>query len=378
MPLQHALSSAGIAYRIIGAHSLWERVEVLDALAYVTLVSNPYDTVAFRRAVSAPSDRRQFAKAKHPALSRGVGDVTAQAVIRYARSAEIDLLEACATAGERRAADHGLVASPVARASLALFGEQLRGVRREHLRTGQLAKAVIATLTIADGPVDCYDDLLKHTDDAAVAADCARVKEDLRSLCRAAHTYEQRHGRRGSLVGFLEQTRVEPAAALTAEQDERLTISTIHGAKGTEARVVFVIGCEEGLLPIAYALESARRAARRGGTPAVLRRRDTGQGPRDVHDERRAPRATDQGAVAISRRGRDVISPGDVTRNARSVRGRPARKPGVRSPPHQRRRAEGAQQSRHGRARRNGTAVVASGERVALHRSFSSLSAECL
>ena len=57
-------------------------------------------------------------------------------------------------------------------------------------------------------------------------------------------------------MGFLEQTRVEPAAALTAEQDERLTISTIHGAKGTEARVVFVIGCEEGLLPIAYALES--------------------------------------------------------------------------------------------------------------------------
>ena len=256
VPLQHALSSAGIAYRIIGAHSLWERVEVLDALAYVTLVSNPYDTVAFRRAVSAPSDRRQFSKAKHPALSRGVGDVTAQAVIRYARSAGIDLLEACATAGERGAADHGLVASPTARASLALFGEQLGGVRREHQRTGQLAKAVIATLTIADGPVDCYDDLLKHTDDAAVAADCARVKEDLRSLCRAAHTYEQRHGHRGSLVGFLEQTRVEPAATLTAEQDERLTISTIHGAKGTEARVVLVIGCEEGLLPIAYALES--------------------------------------------------------------------------------------------------------------------------
>ena len=105
--------------------------------------------------------------------------------------------------------------------------------------------------------MDCYDELLQSTEDTEVAADCARVKEDLRSLCRAAHTYDHKHGHGGSLVGFLEETRVEPAGVLTSEQDTRLTISTIHGAKGTEAQEVFVIGCEERLLPIGYAIDSA-------------------------------------------------------------------------------------------------------------------------
>ena len=138
-----------------------------------------------------------------------------------------------------------------------MFGGQLREVRHEHVRGGHLTKAVIGALTIHGGPVDCYDDLLQSTDDVAVAADCARVKEDLRSLCRAAHSYQARHGDEASLVGFLERTRVEPADALTAEQDTRLTISTVHAAKGTEANVVFVIGCEERLLPTGYAIASA-------------------------------------------------------------------------------------------------------------------------
>ncbi len=76
-PLQHALTAAGIAHRVIGARSLWERVEVRDALAYVALVANPHDAAAFRRAVGAPTDRRQFAKAERRAPSRGVGAVDA-------------------------------------------------------------------------------------------------------------------------------------------------------------------------------------------------------------------------------------------------------------------------------------------------------------
>jgi DNA helicase-2/ATP-dependent DNA helicase PcrA len=256
-PLQHALTSAGIAHRVIGAHSLWERVEVLDALAYVALVCNPSDALALRRAVGAPSDRRQFAKAKRIAPSRGVGAATQRAVIEYARDAQVDLLHACAAAARQMAGTYPYTASPTARQSLALFGDELTTVRREHLSGAPIARTVIGALTIAGGPVDCYDELLQSTEDAEVAADCARVKEDLRSLCRAAHTYDHKHGDGGSLVGFLEETRVEPAEVLTSEQDTRLTISTIHGAKGTEAEVVFVIGCEERLLPIGYAIDSA-------------------------------------------------------------------------------------------------------------------------
>ena len=255
-PLQRALTSAGIVHRVIGAHSLWERVEVLDALAYVALICNPHDAAAFRRAVSAPSDRKQFHKAKCTAPSRGVGAATQRAVILYARNARLDLIEACAVAGRPEGGRYPYAANPAARESLTLFGEQLAEIRHAHVAGAPTAKTVIGALTIAGGPVDCYEHLLQCTDDAEVAADCARVKEDLRSLCRAAHSYDHKHGHDGSLVGFLEATRVEPAGVLTSEGDTRLTISTIHGAKGTEADVVFVLGCEEWLLPIGYAIGS--------------------------------------------------------------------------------------------------------------------------
>jgi DNA helicase-2/ATP-dependent DNA helicase PcrA len=137
-----------------------------------------------------------------------------------------------------------------------VFGRQLAEVRCEHEATGQLAKAVIGAVTITGGPVDCYDELLRSTDDPDVAADCARVKDDLRSLCQAAHDYEHAHGDEAAVAGFLEQTRSGPATTLTAEHDNRLTISTIHRAKGTEASSVYLIGCDERLLPTRYAIDS--------------------------------------------------------------------------------------------------------------------------
>ncbi|MDP1847024.1 MAG: 3'-5' exonuclease, partial [Solirubrobacteraceae bacterium] len=88
-PLQQALTAAGIAHRVIGARSLWERVEVTDALAHVALVANPSDTAAFRRAVAAPTDREQFGKAAVPPPSRGSGPATQRAIIEYAREAQI-------------------------------------------------------------------------------------------------------------------------------------------------------------------------------------------------------------------------------------------------------------------------------------------------
>jgi DNA helicase II / ATP-dependent DNA helicase PcrA len=76
------------------------------------------------------------------------------------------------------------------------------------------------------------------------------VLEDLRSLCRAAQTYEQKHADAATLTGFLEQAAGLHARELAAgEPDRRITVSTIHKAKGTEAQLVVLLGCEERLLP---------------------------------------------------------------------------------------------------------------------------------
>jgi DNA helicase II / ATP-dependent DNA helicase PcrA len=253
-PLQQALTAAGIAHRVIGARSLWERVEVKDALAHVALVANPSDTAAFRRAVAAPTDREQFRKAAITPPSRGSGPATQRAIIEHARAKQIDLLEACTRA-------ETLAIRGPAKTALARLGKELSCVRTELEGEGAVAKAVVGAISVSDGPVAAYQLLLDEATDQAVLRDTARVLEDLRSLCRAAHTYEREHDGTAALAGFLDQTRIDDIDALTADEDQRLTIATIHSAKGTEAQAVFVIGCEERRLPSRQAIESTDRLA---------------------------------------------------------------------------------------------------------------------
>ena len=248
-PLQQALTAAGIPHRVIGARSLWERVEVKDALAHIALVANPSDSAAFRRAVAAPTDRTQFRKAAVAAPSRGCGPATQRAVIEHAREARLDLLEACMRA------DALAIRAP-AKAALARLGRELSGVRDELAADGAVARAVVSAISVSDGPVACYQRLLDEAEHQGVLRDTARVLEDLRSLCRAAQTYQRERGAGATLAGFLEQTRVSDIPSLTADEDRRLTIATIHGAKGTEAHAVFVIGCEERRLPSSHAIDS--------------------------------------------------------------------------------------------------------------------------
>lgn len=100
-----------------------------------------------------------------------------------------------------------------------------------------------------------YQALLDQATDVTVLRDTTRVLEDLRSLRRAGHSYEREHGAAGTLAGFLDGTRTERFDGLTAEQDDRLTVSTIHAAKGTEAREVYLIACDERRLPSGHPIE---------------------------------------------------------------------------------------------------------------------------
>jgi len=171
-------------------------------------------------------------------------------VVAYAREMGLDLIEACACA------EQIAIRGTAARAALTLFGRELRAVRDELDRGASIVQAVVAALTFTGGPVAAYQALLEQAADVAVLRDTTRVLEDLRSLCRAAHSYEREQGPSGTLAGFLDGTRAEQVDGLTAEQDDRLTISTIHAAKGTEARTVCVLACEERRLPSSHAIDS--------------------------------------------------------------------------------------------------------------------------
>jgi DNA helicase-2/ATP-dependent DNA helicase PcrA len=229
--LQGALAEAGIPHRVLGSLGLYERSEVRDAIAYLTLLANPADAQAFRRASSAPR--------------RGIGRATAVLVVASARERHRgDLIAASASAREL-----GSIRSERCRDRLARMGEGLRRIRSELAAGRSLSHAVLATVMLDGGLVHHHQQRRDTARQAEQRRDAERVLEDLRSLCRAAQAYEE-HVPAATLTGFLEHAAGLHAQELApGEEDRRVTVSTVHRAKGSEAILVVLLGCEEQLLP---------------------------------------------------------------------------------------------------------------------------------
>ena len=229
-PLQHALAHHGIPHRVLGSLGLYERTEVRDALAYLTLLVNPCDAQAFRRAIQAPR--------------RGVGPATANHCVTRAReNLRGDLIAASADAAALER-----VPSVAARERLIQFGMGLQRVRAQLESGRSLGHIVIGVVTLPRGLVAHHQHVRDHSPNPEQRADAERVLEDLRSLCRAAQTFEE-HNEHATLTGFLDHAAGLHAQELDAATDRRITVSTIHRAKGTEAHLVVLLACEEQVLP---------------------------------------------------------------------------------------------------------------------------------
>ena len=238
-PVQSALARAGIPHRVLGSLGLYERSEVRDALAYLALLANPADAQAFRRAVQSPR--------------RGVGTATANRIIALAREQHGDDLIAAST----RAAGLDGIRQRAVRDRLTGFGTELARVRAE-LETGRsVGHVAVAAVMLDGGLVAHYQARRDHSPRAEERRDAERVLEDLRSLCRAAQTYDEKHPDTATLTGFLEHAAGLHAQELKpGQEDRRITVSTIHRAKGTEAGLVVLLACEEQLLPSWRALNA--------------------------------------------------------------------------------------------------------------------------
>jgi len=238
-PVQSALARAGIPHRVLGSLGLYERSEVRDALAYLALLANPADAQAFRRAVQSPR--------------RGVGTATANRIIALAREQHGDDLIAAST----RAAGLDGIRQRAVRDRLTGFGTELARVRAE-LETGRsVGHVAVAAVMLDGGLVAHYQARRDHSPRAEERRDAERVLEDLRSLCRAAQTYDEQHPDTATLTGFLEHAAGLHAQELKpGQEDRRITVSTIHRAKGTEAGLVVLLACEEQLLPSWRALNA--------------------------------------------------------------------------------------------------------------------------
>jgi DNA helicase-2/ATP-dependent DNA helicase PcrA len=230
----------GLAYQIVGGYRFYERAEIRDALAYLRLVAQPNDDLAFDRIVNQPK--------------RGLGDKALATIHDFARRTGQPLLLAAAQlldSDELR---------PAARNSLARF---VADVARWRQMAGELPHAELARIMLDESG---YTAMLA----AERSAESAGRLENLAELARAMEEYD-------SLGAFLEHV------SLVMDNDsqkggDQVTIMTIHAAKGLEFSQVFLVGWEEGVFPSQRALDEGGLASleeeRRLAYVALTRARD--------------------------------------------------------------------------------------------------------
>ncbi len=201
----------GLPYRVIGGPRFYERQEIRDALAYLRLVHQPSDDLAFERIVNKPR--------------RGIGDTTLRQVHATARATGTGLLEAARTLA---ATDELKPAARRALGSLAASFDRWRAVA-QGLPHSELAETVLDE--------SGYTAMLK----ADKSPDAPGRLENLKELVTAMSEFE-------NLAGFLEHVSLVMENA-EANPADMVNIMTLHSAKGLEFDVVFLPGWEEGLFP---------------------------------------------------------------------------------------------------------------------------------
>ena len=207
----------GLPYRIVGGFRFYERAEIRDALAYLRIAAQPDDDLAFERIVNTPK--------------RGLGDKAVQKVHALARAGGTGLLTAAA-----RIVDTDEL-TPQARRSLANL---VADFARWRSAADGMGHADLARLILEESG---YVAMLQ----ADRSADSTGRLENLNELARAMEEFE-------TLSAFLDHV----ALVMDNDADEeaaKVTIMTIHAAKGLEFDTVFLAGWEEGVFPSQRALD---------------------------------------------------------------------------------------------------------------------------
>jgi superfamily I DNA/RNA helicase len=219
--IEEELRLAQIPYRLYGGTQFFDRKEVKDATAYLRVVLHPRDELSLRRVVNHPP--------------RGIGDTTIERVAGFARMhgmsfgrafEQIDRIEGVSESARRGAAS---------------LNASLRNARRR-FRGGEPMAAVAAELLTEVG-------LERYLSDPEHGPSGMRRWQNVQSLIRSIDRFEKAERQdKPSLGSFLARL----ALRMDADKEEagnRVTLSTLHAAKGLEFPVVFLLGCVEGLLP---------------------------------------------------------------------------------------------------------------------------------
>ncbi|MBR5437780.1 MAG: UvrD-helicase domain-containing protein, partial [Clostridia bacterium] len=214
--VENVLVRAGIPYRIIGGHRFYERAEIRDAIAYLTILNNPNDNVKLRRIVNVPK--------------RGIGDTTVNKASEIASGLGISLFEVFAHADEYET---------LKRSSKKLmeFTSVIESVREN----------------VDKVPLDeLFEDIVRKTDYMAhLRADKEKGSERVENIYELVTNLKnyQSENEEVTLSGFLEEVALMTDIDNYNAQQDAVVLMTIHSSKGLEFPVVFLPGMEESIFP---------------------------------------------------------------------------------------------------------------------------------
>ena len=208
----------GLPYRVVGTR-FYERAEIRDAMAYLRLINQPADDLAFERIINTPK--------------RGLGPATLQIIHRLARAREIPLL---AAAGALAESDE---LKPQARRTLIAFCAQIAGWCKQK---DTIVPAEFLQVVLDESG---YTEMWQKDK----APDAPGRLENLKELVSAIEDFD-------TLGGFLEHISLVMDNE-TVSQEGEVTLMTLHAAKGLEFDMVFLPGWEDGIFPSQRTLDES-------------------------------------------------------------------------------------------------------------------------
>lgn len=245
--MEETLVKTNIPYRMIGGTGFYDRKEIKDVLAYLTLIANPADSLSFNRIVNEPK--------------RGIGAASIERLAAAAEEMDWSMYEAALNAGSTNLSSR-------ASNNLEQFALMIRDFRKmsEFLSVTELTEQVLEK--------SGYLQTLKK--EKTLESE-SRI-ENIEEFFSVTQSFDEDDQEDKSLLAFLtDLSLLSPVDNLEDNSLGEVTLMTMHAAKGLEFPVVFIIGMEEGIFPLSRAdmdeaeMEEERRLAYVGITRAEQR-----------------------------------------------------------------------------------------------------------
>ena len=210
-----ALAKAGVPYRIIGGTKFYDRKEIKDIIAYLSVINNPADIVRLSRIINEPK--------------RGIGDATQAEITRISQGLGITAVEVMERADEfAGVAKKAKVLEPLGRMFRELGEDEERSI-----------DMIVDDILAMTG----YEDMLKAQGDEG-AARLENINELKSGMIRFIEENEEH-----SLSDYLENIALITDLDNYDQGEDRVVLMTMHGAKGLEFTNVFLVGAEENIFP---------------------------------------------------------------------------------------------------------------------------------